>query len=284
MKIMANYEIRMMRQEEMDFAIELAAAEGWNPGLHDANCFYYTDPGGFFVGLLNGRIIGCISAVSYDGVFGFLGLYIIAPEYRGRGYGIQMWNKAIQRLEGHNIGLDGVVEQQHNYIKSGFKLAYRNIRYEGAAGSAATSSHSIVDLCSVKFDDLCTYDRYSFPANRDRFLRCWVTMPGPAGVAYVEDSRIRGYGLIRWCRRGYKIGPLFADTPEIGESIFLSLTTRAPEGSPIFLDIPEVNPFAVNLANRYRMKKVFETARMYTKEVPSIRVDRIFGVTTFELG
>ena len=69
----------------MDFAIELAAAEGWNPGIHDANCFYCTDPDGFFIGLLNGRIIGCISAVSYDGVFGFLGLYIIVPEYRGRG-------------------------------------------------------------------------------------------------------------------------------------------------------------------------------------------------------
>lgn len=284
MKTVGSYDIRMMRRDEMDFAIELAAAEGWNPGLHDANCFYCTDPDGFFVGLLNGRVIGCISAVSYAGVFGFLGLYIIAPEYRGRGYGIQLWNKAIQRLEGHNIGLDGVVEQQPNYIKSGFKLAHRNIRYEGVADSVATSPHSIVDLRSVSFDDLCTYDRYSFPANREHFLRCWVTMPESVGVAHMEHSRIRGYGLVRRCRRGYKIGPLFADTPEIGESIFSSLTTYVPEGSPIFLDVPEVNPSAVYLANRYRMKKVFETARMYTKEVPSIRVDRLFGVTTFELG
>ncbi len=268
----------------MDFAIELAAAEGWNPGIHDANCFYYTDPDGFFIGLLNGRIIGCISAVSYDGVFGFLGLYIIAPEYRGRGYGIRLWNKAIQRLEGHNIGLDGVVEQQPDYIKSGFKLAYRNIRYEGAAGSATSLLRSIVDLRSVRFDDLCTYDRYSFPANRDRFLRYWITMPESTGVAYLEDSKIQGYGLARRCYSGHKIGPLFADTPEIGESIFSSLANSVPEGSPIFLDVPEVNPFAVDLANRYRMKKVFETARMYTKEVPSIKIDRLFGVTTFELG
>lgn len=268
----------------MDFAIELAAAEGWNPGIHDANSFYCTDPDGFFIGLLNGRIIGCISAVSYDGVFGFLGLYIIVPEYRGRGYGIRLWNKAIQRLEGHNIGLDGVVEQQSNYIKSGFKLAYRNIRYEGVAGSIATSSRSIVDLRSVRFDDLCTYDRYVFPAHRDCFLRCWTTMPESVGVAYVEDGQILGYGLVRRCYRGHKIGPLFANTPEIGESIFSSLTNRVPEGSPIFLDVPEVNPSAVDLANRYRMKKVFETARMYTKEVPYIKVDRLFGVTTFELG
>ena len=109
-------------------------------------------------------------------------------------------------------------------------------------------------------------------------------MPESVGVAYVEDGQILGYGLVRRCYRGHKIGPLFADTPEIGESIFSSLTNRVPEGSPIFLDVPEVNPSAVDLASRYRMKKVFETARMYTKEVPYIKVDRLFGVTTFELG
>jgi hypothetical protein len=34
-------------------------------------------------------------------------------------------------LAGCTIGLDGVVAQQGNYLKSGFQLAYRNIRYQG---------------------------------------------------------------------------------------------------------------------------------------------------------
>jgi hypothetical protein len=29
---------------------------------------------------------------------------------------------------------------------------------------------------------------------------------------------------------------------------------------------------------------VFETARMYTGAVPRLRLERVFGVTTFELG
>jgi len=52
-----------MRRDEIDFATALAASEGWNPGLHDAKCFYYVDPHGFLIGLLNGEPIGCISAV-----------------------------------------------------------------------------------------------------------------------------------------------------------------------------------------------------------------------------
>ena len=32
------------------------------------------------------------------------------------------------------------------------------------------------------------------------------------------------------------------------------------------------------------MKPMFETARMYTKGKPNIDLQRVFGVTTFELG
>jgi len=32
------------------------------------------------------------------------------------------------------------------------------------------------------------------------------------------------------------------------------------------------------------MKPMFETARMYTKEEPEAPLNKVFGVTTFELG
>jgi GNAT superfamily N-acetyltransferase len=125
------FSIRTMTRNEVDFAIDLAAKEGWNPGLHDAGSFFRTDSHGFFVGLVGGRPIGCISAVSYNRVFGFIGLYIIVPEYRGKGFGMALWKRAMEHLEGHNVGLDGVIMQQGNYRRSGFKYAYGNIRYAG---------------------------------------------------------------------------------------------------------------------------------------------------------
>lgn len=133
---MRAFQIQTMSRPQIDFAVELAAAEGWNPGLHDAECFYRADPQGFLVGTLQGRPIGCISAVSYQGTFGFVGFYIVIPELRGQGYGIQLWRAAMQRLQGHTIGLDGVIEQQANYARSGFRLAYRNIRYEGTTAES----------------------------------------------------------------------------------------------------------------------------------------------------
>lgn len=284
LKNVSQYEIRTAQRHELDFAIALAAAEGWNPGLHDADCFYNTDPNGFLIGYLDGQPISCISAVSYGGTFGFIGFYIVKPEYRGQGYGIQIWKAAIDRLAGHNIGLDGVVEQQPNYIKSGFKLAYRNIRYEGVAQPSSDACPQVIPLTTVPIGELCRYDRAFFPTDRPTFLKGWIQLPESTGFAWVEDHQLRGYGVVRQCRQGYKIGPLFADTPAIADAIFLHLSSSIEAGSPIFLDIPEVNAAAVDLVQRYNMHKVFETARMYTQVEPSLAIDRLFGVTTFELG
>jgi len=82
-----NFIVRPMNRSEVDLAITWAATEGWNPGSYDAESFYQTDENGFFVGELNGQPVGCISAVAYDQDFGFLGFYIVKPQFRGQGLG-----------------------------------------------------------------------------------------------------------------------------------------------------------------------------------------------------
>ena len=279
-----EFSIRPMKRSEMDFAIQLAAKEGWNPGLHDAECFYRTDPDGFFVGLLDeNQPVGCISAVSYNVKFGFIGLYIVAAEHRGKGFGTALWQRAMQRLDGHNIGLDGVVGQQANYRKSGFNLAYRNIRYQGA-DLRSTSRKDLVPLHQLSWERLVNYDSRFFPVQRIQFLSAWVRMPDSHGGAVVRSGRVTGYGIIRRCRNGFKVGPLFADNEQIAGAILTGLSKHIPRGEPIFLDVPEVNPAAVRLVERCGMTKVFETARMYTGPLPEIDLEGIFGVTTFELG
>jgi GNAT superfamily N-acetyltransferase len=275
--------IRTMTRAEMDVAVDLAAAEGWNPGLHDADAFRAADPDGFFVAVDEGRPIGCISAVSYERAFGFIGLYIVAPAYRGRGFGMQLWHAAMARLADHNIGLDGVLAQQDNYRRSGFTLAYRNIRFE-RAGAAAAVDEGSVDLRTVPFDAVGDYDRRAFPAPRPAFLRSWIDRPGTRALARYDGATIRGYGVIRPCRAGFKIGPLFADTPEDADALYRGLVSTVPPGTAVSLDVPEVNEAAMALARRHEMRRVFETARMYTGPAPDVALDRVFGVTTFELG
>lgn len=272
-----------MRREELAFAIDLAAREGWNPGLHDAQCFFSADPGGFLIGELMGEPVGCISAVSYAGRYGFVGLYIIRPEFRGQGYGLRLWRAALGRLHGHNVGLDGVVTQQGNYARSGFRFAYPSVRYRGQAGPGVIHA-SVRPATEVAFDAIGDFDRQIFPERRAAFLRRWLTQP-MAGAYVAEDSgRLTGYTVVRRCREGWKIGPLAADEPVIARRLYEAAAAHAPCGEAIFVDVPEINPGTKPFLASIGLSPVFETARMYTGPDPAIELPKLFGVTTFELG
>ena len=277
--------IRTMRSDEIAIAIEFAALEGWNPGLHDAACFHAADPGGFLVAECHGQSVGCIAAVSYAGRFGFIGLYIVEPAWRGQGIGRRLWAEGMARLAGQVVGLDGVPAQQDNYRRSGFELAWQNVRFAGAARyTARTAPAQIAPLSAVDFSLLCADDRRIFPAPRAEFLRCWIAMPDAAGVAWLEQGRVAGWGLIRKCREGHKIGPLVADDPSIASALFAALCDRVPVGDTVYLDVPMPNADALALARTQGLHGVFETARMYAGTAPACELQRVYGITTFELG
>ena len=279
--MVGEYRIRRLRAEEMDLPIEWAREEGWNPGLHDGECFHTTDPNGFFVGELGGVPVGVVSGVAYDNTFGFLGFYIVKPEYRSKGYGISLARATWEYMGDRNMGLDGVLERVADYGRTGFKLAYQNFRYEGVGGG--TLPPGLTPLSTVPFEHLVAYDRQCFPAERRTFLRKWIQQPGATCLAVVDGGTLKGYGVIRACFQGHKIGPLFADSAEIAEDLFQGLAASVP-GQAVYLDTPEPNQEAVNLTKRHGMKLVFGTARMYSKGEPQISMNKVFGVTSFELG
>ncbi len=277
-----GYRIRSMAREELAIALDGAAAEGWNPGWHDAPCFHAADPEGFLLGLLDDEPVATISVVRYGADFGFLGCYIVKPGFRGRGLGLAIWQAGMARLAGRNVGLDGVPAQQGNYRKSGFKLAYRNIRHQGIGGGAPRTDERVVPLATLPFEAVRAYDQAFFPADRSAFLHCWIRQPGSTALGFVDGGALRGYGVLRPCRDGSKIGPLFADDVEIADRLLRML--MAGTAATIALDTPEVNPAALELARRHGLTAVFETARMYTGPAPALPLERLYGVTSFELG
>lgn len=284
MTINTHYTVSNMSKEEFSLAIDWAKREGWNPGLNDATCFYQTDPHGFFVGKLDGKIIATGSAVIYDEQFAFCGFYIVDNAYRGHGYGMALTKARLEYIGDRNAGLDGVVNMLAKYANLGYKLAYNNARYCGKKfPEPGYKNANILPLAQVDFPQICTYDRLHFPAARETFLRCWLNQEGATSLGYINGSKLQGFGVMRPCFEGYKIGPLFADNPEIADALFLHLVAQA-KGQKIYLDLPEINSQAIALAKRYKLEKVFQTARMYLKNPPEVRMNEIYGITSFELG
>lgn len=278
-----QHDIRILGIEGIQTAVDWARREGWNPGLRDADAFAAADPQGFLGLYRDDELVTTISLVNYGRAFGFLGFYICKPEFRGQGLGLALWTEALARSPARTIGLDGVTAQQPNYRKSGFVLAHENIRHGGPKPTCFARLDPA--LTPLSPEDATELDRFEqenrlFPALRAAFLAAWA---GHDGFILRRSGKIEGYGVIRPCHEGFKIGPLFAPDAGDAETILRGLLTRMAEGM-MFLDTPGTNGAAIDLALSLGLKPMFETARMYRGPAPNLDTAKVFGITSFELG
>lgn len=275
--------LRALALDELPLLINWAAGEGWNPGLDDAPAFHAADPGGFLGLFVDGEMAAGISAVAYGPGFGFIGLYICRPDLRGKGLGRQVWDAGMARLGERCIGLDGVPAQEDNYRRMGFAVAYRTLRFSGHAPEAAPPAGTRI----VPADPgVAAYDATIFPAPREAFLSAWISSPRIARMA-LRDGRVVGYGTARKCLQGWKIGPLFADTPADGAALLAALG-EATGGEELHLDVPDTGHGFGTWLEQAGFTQGFATARMYRNGLPggdpSRVLARVLATTTLELG
>ncbi|MEV7981124.1 GNAT family N-acetyltransferase [Streptomyces sp. NPDC086519] len=259
-----------------------AADEGWNPGLSDITAFFAQDPDGFFVGRVDGEPVSAVSVVNFGADYAFLGWYLVRPDLRGRGHGLTTWKTALAHAGHRTVGLDGVVAQQDNYRQSGFEPAYRTSRFVGVA-PAAEPPAGVRPARAADLAAITAYDSACCPADRPRFVAAWLTTTGHRALVRHDGDRLTGYGVIRPGRDTLRIGPLFADTADDARALFTGLTAEAA-GAQVAIDVPETSTAGVALAEAAGFAPSFETARMYTGPVRDHAGERVFGVTTLELG
>lgn len=272
-----------MEPADLELALDWAAGEGWNPGHGDARAFREADPGGLLMGYLGGEPVAAIACPRYDDAFGFVGLYLVRPDLRGRGLGMSVWRTGHDRLGERTTGLDAVDAQVSNYERSGYRVEGHTYRHRGW-GPAGPPAAELVPIRDVPWEELLALDARAFPAARESFLRAWIGAPGVRALALVREGSLAGYGVIRPCREGRKIGPLFAIDRAAAESILDGLLAEVRSDDPWWIDTPDTNPAAIAFAEDRGLEAGFRTARMYRGEPPDYERELVFGVTTLELG
>jgi GNAT superfamily N-acetyltransferase len=266
--------IRRLTLGEIRTLLDWAAAEGWNPGLDDALPFQAADPQGFLGAFVDQQMVAGISAVAYDGHFGFIGLYICHPDWRGQGHGKAVWDAAIAYLGDRTVGLDGVPKQQANYAKMGFVAAYETIRMSGTLPGGRPGGQA---LTQDDLEDIRSLDRQCFPSSRDAFLQLWLAPPRNV-VVRSQGGVITGYAVTRTCGDGSKIGPLFALTMDAAMDM---LATRS---GIVHIDVPAAQTEWLAELSRAGFVEGFATRRMYRGTAPALRMDAIYGISSLELG
>ncbi len=282
-----DLKLTQLNYKELEILISWAKEEGWDPGLNDAEIFWKTDPNGFYGYFNNQELIAGGAIVSYNGEFGFMGLFIVSPQYRQLGIGRKLWHQRRDKLlsrinKDASIGLDGVVAMQPFYNKGGFDIAFRDERHE-KLGAKFTVDHHISNITESDTDDILKYDATCFGFSRPQFLIPWLKQPSGFSFKYSINSLTKGYAVMRKTWKGYKICPLFADDLFIAEELYKACLNEVPN-ELVYMDIPMNNKLSIDLARKYQTTYIFECARMYLNHIPSIPYEKIFGITTFELG
>lgn len=283
----STYTFRKLIFAEFEILVDWAVKEGWNPGLEDAAVFWATDPDGFYGYFEGDTMIGGGSIVSYSGQMGFMGFFIVRPDYRAKGLGTELWflrrNTLLGRLRPNApIAMDGILVMQPFYQKGGFVIDYSDERYV-KTGSSYPPNPLVRPTTADDFEAIVAMDQECFGVARPHFYKLWLEASQAKSFAYSENGVLQGVAVIRPAQTGYRIGPLYAENETVAVALYERCLSEAV-GEPVCLDIPMCNEAAVKLVKAYDATFVFECARMYYGTPPKTNMGKLFGLTTFEIG
>lgn len=271
-----------MTLDDLHKVLSWAADEGWNPGLDDAEAFHAADPTGFLIKEVDGAPVAAISVVNHDADFAFLGLYLCKPEFRGRGYGIEVWRAGIAHAGTRSIGLDGVPDQQANYARSGFVKYGKTVRYQGRI--VAEPDPNVRRASLAEIEALIKHDTRSTGVQRVGFSRAWLSQsPTRRTMVMTDGSGIKAFATFRRCGVGTKIGPLQAAS-EADVQALLGANPFAGYDGTIFLDVQTEGSHFCRFLEKRDFEPIFETARMYKGFPPENDPARYQAIATMELG
>lgn len=281
----ARFNIQIHPAREDWYAVEeWMTAEGWDPGWGDAQAVTSVDKGALFIGLLDGEPISAISLLRLSDAYAFLGNYIVRPGYRGRGFGLATWTAALPHAGARVVGLEAVAEELETYSRAGFTASHATIGYQGTIPRRPKSSdRSIRPIEPADRDAIVRLDAVCSPFARPAFLAAWLAANGTRALVHCDQHEITGFGVIRPSRTGQRIGPLVANTPAIALALYDALTADH-QGERVYLNAPEPNMAAADLASQRALKQASRTVRMYSHPVRPTGLSRNYSIGSLAWG
>jgi len=255
--------LRLLRKEDIPFAMSLKEAAGWNQTRENWEDFLSFRPEGCFLALAGDRPAGTVTTIDYQGLVGWIGMLLVLPELRGRGTGTELLKKAMESLERcDTVKLDATPAGKRIYAPMGFldeAILERRVRARAStAGEADSSSRpdagEISPLERTELPAVLPLDAEAFGVSREKVLKAWLQDAPEYAFLYKGGAKIRGFCLGRRGSRHEHLGPLVADSFSVARALVnqalkvagdRSVVLDATTGSTQWLQFLDALGFAV---------------------------------------
>jgi len=259
--------LRKMTRDDVSMGMRLKDIAGWNQTPGDWERFLDASPEGCFVAQQEGRVCGTVTTIGYEGRFAWIGMVLVDPEYRSRGTGTRLLEKAIEYLDAAGIStmkLDATPQGKPLYEKLGFVAEYEIERWvlsEHTHRPRAVASEARISEAG-SLEDIIRTDYGVFGADRGALLRS-LHRDAPDFTTTIHLQReLGGYTLGRRGSLADHLGPWMALSETAAQGLLEGFLSRSA-GRDIFVDCLKSNPFA----GRLLRASGFEFARPLTRMV-----------------
>ena len=245
--------VEQMTGYHIPAALQFCRDAGWNQLRNDWQRLLTYGQAGCFVAICQGELVGTVTTTRYGSDVAWIGMMLIAPEFRRRGIASELIRTSIEYLASHRvkcIKLDATPAGETVYEQLGFEVEWPFHRWQRVGsmhgipipGNGLLLPGSIMEL-----------DRCAFGADR----RDYVNLLASESHVLMKPG---GYGMLRSGHLASYLGPVAAASPAIAQTILTELLSR-DEGT-IFWDIPSPNIQATELARGLGFVPIRDLNRM----------------------
>jgi GNAT superfamily N-acetyltransferase len=246
--------LRRLERSDLPFADSLRALAGWNQTMADWERFLEFDARGCFLAEWEDQPAGVVTTLTYGVELAWIGMALVHPDYRRRGIGHKLLERAVEYLRDRGIQtikLDATPAGRPTYLKLGFKDESTFTRWEGSSLCPPGRDFHAWELAPIYELDIA-----AFGVCRARLL---TSLARQSQFSLTDGNQ--GHGMLRRGSRAYYLGPVTAQSDAHGLEIVEALLGRI-HGDAVFWDIFDQNATVARWAQDHGFKPQRRLTRM----------------------
>jgi hypothetical protein len=251
-------------------AMKLSDAEGWNQTKKDWKLLIEGPENICLLAESGKKIIGTTTAINYANQIAWIGMVLVAREYRRQGVSNSLLTNILKRVDGcKTIKLDATPAGQHVYKQFDFNDEYLIARMVNTSmkelqpdGDAFPEPIKLNDL-----EEIIALDELVFGANRTQLIESMIKEYPERAWLLRRNSSIVAFALGRKGNKYHQLGPVFGSS--IGDvKVLIKKALNELTHWPVAMDVLCDKEDLITWLSSIGFVQQRHFVRMYRKENP----------------